>query len=432
MNRYSGYILWTRRADYSFRHNAIVGATERIFCIDKMTDKKTAYLRRRGYVVDQQPTLYALDARTGNVLWKTSENVFGTWLGYSEEHDILLQAGSAARDRAQDEVGQGLVAYRGSDGSVLWESDRRYRGPCLIHHGTVITQSDALDLFTGARHDRVHPLTGKTVSWNFSRQYGCNTIIGSEHLLTFRSAAAGFYDLIGDYGTGNLGGFKSGCTSNLIAADGVLNAPDYTRTCTCSYQNQSSLALVHDPEVEVWTFSSINWRGKRVQRVGINLGAPGDRLADPGVLWLDYPSVGGRSPDIPVTVEGEGLSFFRHHTSLMDKAGLPWVAASGAEGCAIVKIGLSKADEETRPYTVRLHFAEPNAKAAVGGRVFDVSLQGRPVLRNFDVVEAAGANRRAVVREFRGIRIAKDLTIRFNSKMGKPLLSGVEVIAEGD
>ena len=30
----------------------------------------------------------------------------------------------------------------------------------------------------------------------------------------------------------NLGGSKSGCTSNLIVADGVLNAPDYIRTCT--------------------------------------------------------------------------------------------------------------------------------------------------------------------------------------------------------
>jgi len=36
----------------------------------------------------------------------------------------------------------------------------------------------------------------------------------------------------------NLGGFKSGCTPNLIVADGVLNAPDYTRTCT----NQGALA----------------------------------------------------------------------------------------------------------------------------------------------------------------------------------------------
>ena len=432
INRHSGDILWTRSADYCFRHNTIIGGGTKIFCIDKMTDKKTAYLRRRGYVVEQKPTLYAFDALTGDVLWEKSENVFGTWLGYSEEHDILLQAGSAARDRATDEVGQGLVAYNGSDGTILWESGRRYSGPCMIHHGTVITQGDALDLLTGKPRNRVHPMTGRTISWNFDRQYGCNTIIGSEHLLTFRSAAAGFYDLINDYGTGNLGGFKSGCTSNLIAADGVLNAPDYTRTCTCSYQNQSSLALIHDPEVEVWTFSSINWRGRRVQRVGINFGAPGDRLAESGVLWLDYPSVGGRSPDIPVSIEGERPSFFRHHTSLLDREGLPWVAASGVEGCAVLKISLSHAEEPAQAYTVRLHFAEPNTKAAEGDRVFDVSLQGRLVLEDFDVVEAAGATRRAIVCEFKDIQITKDLTIGFKSQTGKPLLNGIEVAANDD
>src|SRR2546427_4621223 len=44
--------------------------------------------------------------------------------------------------------------------------------------------------------------------------------------------------------TGNLGGFRSSCTNNLVVAGGLLTAPDYTRTCTCSYQNQTSLALV--------------------------------------------------------------------------------------------------------------------------------------------------------------------------------------------
>ena len=43
-------------------------------------------------------------------------------------------------------------------------------------------------------------------------------------MLTFRSGAAGYYDLLNDGGTGNFGGFKSGCTSNLVVANGVLNA----------------------------------------------------------------------------------------------------------------------------------------------------------------------------------------------------------------
>ena len=98
---------------------------------------------------------------------------------------------------------------------------------------------------------------------------------------TFRSAAAAYYDLLEDHGTGNLGGFRTGCTSNLIVANGVLNAPDYTRTCECSYQNQASLAMVHMPEVEVWTFSPHATHTASVRLAGVNFGAPGDRRDAP-------------------------------------------------------------------------------------------------------------------------------------------------------
>ena len=35
-----------------------------------------------------------------------------------------------------------------------------------------------------------------------------------------------------------------------------------------------------------------------IVRLGLNLGAPGDRQDAEGTLWLDYPSVGGPSPDV--------------------------------------------------------------------------------------------------------------------------------------
>ena len=41
------------------------------------------------------------------------------------------------------------------------------------------------------------------------------------------------------------------------------------------------------------------------QLPGINFGAPGDRKTDDGTLWLDWPSVGGPSPEISVRTEGD-------------------------------------------------------------------------------------------------------------------------------
>ena len=88
-----------------------------------------------------------------------------------------------------------------------------------------------------------------------------------------------------------------------------------------------------------------------------------------------------------------------------------------------------------KPYTVRLHFAEPD-DVRPGQRVFDVKLQGRTVLEDFDIVKAAGGRLKAVVKEFTGVRAANTLIVELIPKSEKvtaetaPLLAGLEVTAE--
>ena len=439
IERKTGNMLWDREAEYGFRHNTVAVGAGKVFCIDGMSAGKRQALDRRGLAMaDYSPRLMALDVRTGEELWSSGQDVFGTFLNYSSEHDVLLQAGSASRDRAKDEADTGMVAYRGRDGQVIWKNLKlKHSGPCLLHHDTIITQGPAYSLLTGRPKIRKHPLTGTPLPWRFTRNYGCNTAIASEHLITFRSAAAGFYDLASDSGTGNFGGFKSGCTSNLIAAGGLLNAPEYTRTCVCNYQNQTSLALVHDPDVEVWTFNSFAWDGQPVRRVGVNFGAPGDRLAADGTLWLDYPSRGGRSPDIPITMEADPADYFRYHSSHVradpDGGELDWVAASGVRGVRQVTLTLAKDQAQPRNYTVRLHFAEVD-DLRPGQRVFDVRLQDERVLEGLDVVKLAGGANRALVMEFTGVEVTQRLEVSLaprDKRLMPPLLCGIELVAEG-
>jgi hypothetical protein len=326
-----------------------------------------------------------------------------------------------------------MAAYRGKDGAVVWDKEFPYGTFPVIHGRRIITESGAFELLTGEPVLRTNLLTQAAEPWTWQRNYGCNYPIASENLITFRSGAAGFFDLANDGGTGNFGGFKSGCSANLVAADGVLNAPDYTRTCTCSYQNQTSLALVHMPEAEMWTFNAFKAGEGRVLRAGFNLGAPGDRRAEDGTLWLDYPSVGGPSPELKVTVTPEAPSWFSHHSSRVEGEGESWVASSGAEGLTSVALTLALNAPDECLYTVRLYFAEPNEVAA-GQRVFDVSLQGRTALPRFDIAAEAGGPRRMVIKEFRGVVVRDVLTVALAksdpASALEPLLCGIEVKSE--
>ena len=85
-----------------------------------------------------------------------------------------------------------------------------------------------------------------------------------------------------------------------------------------------------------------------------------------------------------------------------------------------------------REATIRLHFCEPD-DVRPGERVFDVRLQGATVLRDFDVVKEAGGPRRALVKEFAGVKANEVISIRLVPKKKNvrsdtaPILNGLEV-----
>ena len=80
----------------------------------------------------------------------------------------------------------------------------------------------------------------------------------------------------------------------MDAAGGVLTLPSWAGNCTCNYPLHTSLALVPmPPEFVQWSawgeVAAEGW----VRQVGINLGAPGNRVDEGGTLWLEHPQVGG-------------------------------------------------------------------------------------------------------------------------------------------
>lgn len=431
LDRHTGEVLWTRKAVYGFYHNTIAVANGKLFCIDRMPLYMIGKMKRRGDEPAAPFTLMALQLDSGSTIWSTSEDTFGTWLGYSEDYDVLLQAGRPSTDSYR-ESGLRIAAYKGSDGTVLWDQSKVYKGPCLLHDKTIIAQHDAFDLLTGARKQRRNPITDQSIPWSFQRGYGCDTAVASKHLLTFRSAAAGFFDLENNSGTGNLGGFRSGCSTNLIVANGVLTAPEYTNSCSCSFQNQTSLAMIHMPENEMWTFNQFAIGEDPVMRLGVNLGAAGDRAADNGTLWLDYPTKNhGPSPGIGIQILPNTWKAFRRHTARSGDGTLPWVTNSGIDGVSSIEIVLAVGEPSPTPYDIRLYFSEPDYDTP-GTRVFNVSIQGERVLSDFDIVKETSTTYQSLVREFQDISVDRTLTIAFEPSEltpdAKPVISGIEIV----
>jgi hypothetical protein len=446
LDRHTGDVLWQRIAEFGFHHNSIIVASDMVYCIDRMPPLEEDALRRHGVTAEEPYRILALDVRNGREVWTTEENVFGTWLACERNTGILIQSGRKSPDMVTGEPTGRIIAYRSNDGAVLWDKQEDIDdGPYLLSEDRIYMQnsqynmSNALELKTGKEVLIKHRLTGETIPWHFLRAKGCNYIIGCKNLLTFRSGTAAYYDLTCNGGIGHLGGFKSGCTSNLVPANGVLSAPDYTRTCNCSYPNQTSLALVHMPGVEIWTLGAAPDPAAPIERVGINFGAPGDRVAENGTLWLEYPipeygdsvKQGDTYPNIDVVTKPNPLDTFRDHSIRYKGEDLLWVAASGAMGVRDVVIPLG--GDEDRTFRVRLVFAEPET-IAEGQRLFSVRIQGREVLADFDIVQAAGGIRRSVIREFRDVKAKDDLRVALIPTEGAskqaPILCGIEVIEE--
>jgi hypothetical protein len=110
------------------------------------------------------------------------------------------------------------------------------------------------------------------------------------------------------------------------------------------------------------------------------------------------------------------------------------VASSGAKGLTELTLTLVRDPDPERTYTVRLHFAEPDGLPA-GRRLFDVALQGETVLKDLDIAAEAGGAGRALVKEFKGVRVEKDLEVTLTpaaaAAVRQPVLCGIEVRAEG-
>lgn len=285
------------------------------------------------------------------------------------------------------------------------------------------TQRDAWKPEQPVVGQRVNPLTGEQEPRAIPKSYGCDGGVDYGHIYTMRSGTPAFYDKRLESGVCSISGPRSGCTNSIIPAGGVLNVPFFYEGCTCSYPLPVGLALIPmPPRHEQWS----SWgpgKAENIRRVGINFGAPGDRMTEDGTLWLDHPNRGGPSPEVVVNIEPKTAEFFYQHSLFVeDESSQPWVAGSGVQGVEAVTVSGLK----PTAFTVRLFFLDPDYDEP-GQRVFDVGVNGSTVIENLDIAKESGGRMRSLMRQFDGIESTGELRIVLTSRTGSTILCGIEL-----
>ena len=274
---------------------------------------------------------------------------------------------------------------------------------------------------------RVNPLTGETEPRAFPKTYGCDGGVDYGYFYTLRSGTAAYYDKTIESGTVFLSGPRSGCTNSIIPSGGLLNVPYYYEGCTCSYPLPVAMSLIAMPEShEQWSsWGECTIAPNTIQRIGINFGAPGDRMARSGTLWLDYPSVGGPSPQVDIEATTSARFQYQHSTWIQSDETSPWVSASMAVGLERFVIK----DLCRGKYLVRLYFAEPDELRSKQ-RLQDIKLQDQLVAHDFNIADEAGGVMRGTVKEFSAVEVDDDLTLDLSANRGETIISGIELIRQ--
>ena len=409
--------------------------------------------------------VYALDAGTGEVLWRRTVDLTGCGgdaMGAAYGGGLLLFFGNhgnhdAWRFKEGGFKWRRITALSARDGRMAWSRALNYRTRPVIVADKIILEPQACELETGEIIMRDHPITGKQVPWEFLRPgHTCGITAASAKGLFYRSACTAFYDLVQDNGVTIFGAYRPGCAISVIPAGGVLLSQEAAAGCTCSYPVRCTLAMTRKPQrAQPWTVYVTPGELTPVKHLAANFGAPADRKDDEGTVWFSYPNPKTSSythfPNYGVKFDLKveilpGMGYFCRDFKGLDVEGTdkPWLFTSGCRGMLHCEVPLTDdAEGETSTYTVRLGFnALPEDRQ--GQRVFDIKLQDKVVLEGFDILATAGHANRAVVKEFKGIEAGSALVLELLPKLSlnktngsanpnmdqAPILNCIEVIRE--
>ncbi len=396
----------------------------------------------------------ALDAKTGGKIWETIADFTGCcgdMMGTAYSSGLLFFFGNhgnhdAWRFRYNGMQWRRITALSAENGEMVWSRALNYRTRPVIVGDWIILEPRACDLRTGEIILREHPITGKKVPWEFLRPgHTCGITAASANGLFYRSLFTNFYDLEEDNGVVLFGAYRPGCAISLIPACGVLLSQEAAAGCTCSFPIRCSLAMKRESNRhQPWAVYITPGELTPVQHFAINFGAAADMKDEDGTVWFGYPNPKtssfthfpnyGVKFDLADTIQ-EGRGYFYRDFKGVSIPGTdkPWLFTSGCLGLSDCTIPLLDPEKEHDPgtFTVRLGFLAP-PEDKPGQRIFEVRLQDRVMLKDFDIARETNSAQEAIVKEFQNIEVKDVLKLELipQSSQQPPIINYIEIIRE--
>ena len=461
----SGKLKWVHQG-HSIEQTSISISSGRVFLVDSHVTpeqrEEALRKRRRGAktaeaekAIRSAPvrSVVALKASSGKPAWQKPIDLSGCVggshycaLGTMATKDALVIFGIYMDGHYWQEFFAGqfesrrVLTLSPKTGRTLWAKHIAYRVRPLIIEDTLHAEPWAFDLKTGEPRMRTNPVTGRKEPWQWARPgHHCGCPAANKNCLFFRSYFIGYYDLIKDFGTKHFGAQRTGCWINFIPANGVLCIPEASSGCMCPFPNMCTVVLKPREQNKAWAKYSLSGETTPVKHLALNLGAPGDRRASDGTLWLGYPRPGGSLVlkfDAAVSTYPGG-GYFKLNPDFVTVKGTddPWLYSSGVRGLRRCEIPLLKPEDGSMRYTVRLGFAAIEGSPH-GRGTFGIRLQGKTVAERFGLGGRERGAEKAVVKEFEGIDVKDKLAIELVAQSNQPepeampVLQTVEVVRE--
>jgi hypothetical protein len=303
----------------------------------------------------------------------------------------------------------------------------------------VITEPFAWDLKTGEPKKRIHPVTGEPAEWSFCRyEKQCGVYCASRWFVFGRSRGIGYHDIGRDRGLYIFLNSRASCGVDTSSGCGMMIKPPGAIDCRCETSMPFTVALGQVPNEppEPQLFSQ---RGPSipVKHLYLDMGATGDRRDDKDNLWMTPRGYGhflimGNGSKVDMYKEGKAAQRSSMFTPIKN-TDTPFVFATALVGMQKLTVPLT--DKGRMNFKVSLGFsALPGDKP--GQRVFDVILNGKTVLSDFDILKETGEPDKAVWKEF-PLSTDADLVLELKSKAGDqpakdqmPLINGVKVLRQ--